>query len=155
MTTERKRILLFEDDRFLRRACEVWLRQRGYEVTTASDGAEGLALARAGTYDVILLDLLMPRMSGLDVLDALRREPETKAVPVLVLSNSSREQDVAHVMRLGAEFIVKATLSLGELTERLARLLDHGAGTFVPAGAGLSVRGRTESDPDRSFHELS
>ena len=135
MTIERKRILLFEDDRFLRRACEAWLRQRGFEVTTAADGVEGLALARAGTYDVILLDLLMPRMSGLDVLEALRREAATASIPVLVLSNSSREQDVVRVTRLGAEFIVKATLSLGELTERLARILDRGAATCVPAGA--------------------
>jgi len=125
MTTDGKRILLVEDDRFLRRACEASLRQRGFTVIAAVDGEEGLRMARTESPDLILLDLLMPRMPGVEVLRALKADPATKAIPVLILSNSSREQDVAEVISLGAvDYWVKANLSLKELGERLTRLLE-------------------------------
>lgn len=126
MPTNGKRILLVEDDRFLRRACEASLRQRGFTVIAAMDGEEGLRLARSETPDLILLDLLMPKLPGLEVLRALKADPATKAIPVLVLSNSSREQDVAEVINLGAvDYWVKANLSLKELGERVSRLLER------------------------------
>ena len=124
MTTGR-RILLIEDDRFLRRAGEASLRQRGFEVTVAADGAEGLAKVRAEIPDLILLDLLMPKVSGLEVLRALRAEEATRSVPVLILSNSSREQDLQEIKDLGVvDYLVKANLSLQELGDRVARLLE-------------------------------
>lgn len=125
MTTTGKRILLVEDDRFLRRACEASLRQRGFTVIAATDGEEGLRLARADRPDLILLDLLMPKLPGVEVLRALKADPDTKSIPVLILSNSSREQDVSEVLSLGAvDYWVKANLSLKELGERVARLLE-------------------------------
>jgi two-component system alkaline phosphatase synthesis response regulator PhoP len=125
MMTTSKRILLVEDDRFLRRACEASLRQRGFTVIAAADGEEGLRQARAEHPDLILLDLLMPKLAGVEVLRALKADPETKAIPVLILSNSSREQDVSEVISLGAvDYWVKADLSLKELGDRVARLLE-------------------------------
>ena len=124
MTTT-KRILLVEDDRFLRRACEASLRQRGFTVIAAADGEEGLRQARAEHPDLILLDLLMPKLAGVEVLRVLKADPATKSIPVLILSNSSREQDVAEVSSLGAvDYWVKADLSLKELGDRVARLLE-------------------------------
>jgi DNA-binding response OmpR family regulator len=124
MTTT-KRILLVEDDRFLRRACEASLRQRGFTVIAAADGEEGLRQARAERPDLILLDLLMPKLAGVEVLRALKADPEAKSIPVLILSNSSREQDVSEVISLGAvDYWVKADLSLKELGDRVARLLE-------------------------------
>jgi CheY-like chemotaxis protein len=124
MDTAPKRILLVEDDRFLRRACEASLRQRGLTVTTAADGEEGLRLARSERPDLILLDMLMPKLSGLEVLRALRGDAETRNVPVLILSNSSREQDIAEVTTLGVSgYFVKSNLSLQELGELVGRLL--------------------------------
>ena len=121
------RVLLVEDDKFLRRACEASLRQRGFDVTTASDGEEGLRLAMAAPYaDVILLDLLMPRMPGIDVLRALKTQPETRQIPVLILSNSSREEDKLQAMRLGAAgYYVKANLSLRELAVQVDQLVQR------------------------------
>ena len=125
MTTTGKRILLVEDDRFLRRACEASLRQRGFTVIAATDGEEGLRLARGDRPDLILLDLLMPKLPGVEVLRALKADPDTKSIPVLILSNSSRQQDVSEVIDLGAvDYWVKANLSLKELGERVARLLE-------------------------------
>ncbi|MGH7391208.1 MAG: response regulator transcription factor [Candidatus Rokuibacteriota bacterium] len=124
MTAADKRILLVEDDRFLRRACESSLRQRGFVVISAVDGEEGLRLAQRDLPDLVLLDLLMPRVSGAEVLRSLKADPATRHIPVLILSNSSRDQDVAEVMALGAlDYWVKASLSLKELGERVARLL--------------------------------
>ena len=134
MTTGGVRILLIEDDRFLRRACEVGLRKRGFTVATAADGEEGLRVARAEPPDVILLDLLMPRMSGLEVLEALRSEEATRSIPVLVLSNSSQAGHVNEVVRLGADYFVKSNLSLEELAKRVTSMLE------APTLAASSVR---------------
>lgn len=121
------RILLVEDDKFLRRACEASLRQRGFDVTTANDGEEGLRLAQAAPYaDVILLDLLMPKMPGIEVLRALKALPETENIPVLILSNSSREDDKHQAMELGAAgYYVKANLSLRELAVQVDQLVQR------------------------------
>lgn len=134
MAATGKTILLVEDDRFLRRACEASLRQRGFTVITAVDGEEALARVREHMPDLVLLDLLMPKISGIEVLKTLKADVATKAVPVLILSNSSREQDVNDVMQLGAvAYLVKANLSLKELGERVERLLDGDADAVPPA----------------------
>jgi CheY-like chemotaxis protein len=118
-------VLVVEDDRFLRRACEVSLRQRGFTVLTAPDGEAALELIRAELPGLVLLDLLMPRMSGLELLRRLRSEERTRALPVLVISNSSREEDVAELGRLGITgYLVKANLSLEELGDTVTRILE-------------------------------
>ena len=120
-----RRVLLVEDDRFLRRACEVSLRQRGFVVTTAADGEEALRNVRAEPPDLILLDLLMPKMTGIEVLKTLRAEEATREIRVLILSNSSREQDVEEIKTLGVSgYFVKADLSLQVLGDMVARLLE-------------------------------
>jgi CheY-like chemotaxis protein len=120
-----RRILLVEDDRFLRRACEVSLRQRGYVVTTAVDGEEALRKVGAERPDLILLDLLMPKMTGTEVLKALRAEKATREIRVLILSNSSREEDIEEINALGLSgYFVKADLSLQALGDMVARLLE-------------------------------
>ena len=118
------KILLVEDDRFLRRACEASLRRAGFEVVSAVDGEEGLRMARAERPGLVLLDMLMPKLTGLEVLRALRASPETRDVPVLILSNSSRQSDVDEASRLGiAGYLVKANLSLEQLGERVKALV--------------------------------
>jgi two-component system phosphate regulon response regulator PhoB len=122
-------ILVIEDDRFLRRACEVSLQQRGFAVQSATDGEAGLALARASKPDLILLDLLMPRVSGIEVLQRLRADSETAGIPVVILSNSSREEDKARAAELGAVgYYVKANLSLRALGDAVANLVGSPAG---------------------------
>ena len=129
MTNTGKRLLLVEDDRSLRRACEASLRQRGYTVTTAADGEEGLRVARTERPDLVLLAMLMPKPSGLDVLRALRGDEATRSLPVVILSNSSREQDVQEVTKLGISgYFVKANLSLQEMGDKIDRILKGGAG---------------------------
>ena len=118
-------ILLAEDDRFLRRAAEVTLRRRGYAVTTAADGEEALRLARADLPDLILLDLLMPKVQGFEVLRALKADPSTRGIPVIVLSNLSQPKDRDATVAAGAlEHLVKAHLSLDELADSVGRALE-------------------------------
>lgn len=121
------RILLAEDDRFLRRAAEATLRQRGFTVLTAADGEETLRRARAEAPDLILLDLIMPKLQGFEVLRALKGDSATAHIPVIVLSNLGQPTDVQRTMESGAAaYFVKANLSLQDLVRRVEELLPGG-----------------------------
>jgi CheY-like chemotaxis protein len=123
------RILVIEDDKFLRKACEVSLTKRGFTVLTAVDGEEGIRQAREGAPDLILLDMLMPKMTGIETLAALKKEAQTRDIPVVILSNSSIEADVQKAKSLGAVgYLVKAALSLRELGDHVIGFLEN-AGT--------------------------
>jgi CheY-like chemotaxis protein len=96
----------------------------GVDCVLAGTCEEATRLASQREFDIILLDLLMPRVTGLEFLRRLRADPRTHALTVLVLSNSSREQDMEEITQLGvAGYYVKADLSLQELGERVAALL--------------------------------
>ena len=111
-----RRILLAEDDRFLRKAAEARLKSRGFTVVTAADGEEALAVARRESPDVIFLDLIMPKVQGFEVLKALKLDPATASTPVYILSNLSQPDDVDRAREAGAAgYLVKANLSLDEL----------------------------------------
>ena len=122
-----RRVLLAEDDRFLRRAAEARLRRHGLEVLTAADGEEALRVARAEPLDLILLDVIMPKLDGFQVLKALKEDEATARIPVIVLSNLGQERDVAQAKALGAlAFLVKAHLSLQDLVDRVDAVLATG-----------------------------
>lgn len=122
-----RRVLLAEDDRFLRRAAEARLRQHGLEVLTAADGEEALRVARGEPLDLILLDVIMPKLDGFQVLKALKEDEATARIPVIVLSNLGQERDVAQAKALGAlAFLVKAHLSLQDLVDRVDAVLATG-----------------------------
>lgn len=121
------RILLAEDDRFLRKAAEATLRQRGFTVLTAADGEETLRRARADGPDLILLDLIMPKLQGFEVLRTLKGDPATAHIPVIVLSNLGQPTDMQRTMESGAAaYFVKASLSLQDLVRRVEELLPQG-----------------------------
>jgi CheY-like chemotaxis protein len=119
------RILLIEDDKFLRRACEVGLTKRGFSVITANDGEEGLQKAQTESFDLILMDMLMPKLSGLETLETLKKDAKTRGIPVVILSNSSLDTDMQRAKELGAAgYMVKASLSLQELADHVISFLD-------------------------------
>lgn len=120
------RVLLVEDDRFLRRAAEVRLKRAGLSVLTAGDGVEALALARSQALDLILLDLIMPKLQGFDVLRALKDDPATRDIPVLIMSNLGQDADRERAALDGAAgYLVKANLSLDVLASEVLRLLQE------------------------------
>ena len=125
MSMSPKRVLLVEDDRFLRRACEKSLRQQGFIVSTARDGEEALRAIHADPPDIILLDLLMPKVSGFEVLKDIRSDEKTRSIPVIILTNSSKETDIREIEALGvAAYLVKANLSLEELGSQVKQALE-------------------------------
>lgn len=119
-------VVLAEDDRFLRRAVDVALRKRGLTVVPAADGVEALAAVRAHKPRLLLLDLLMPRMGGMEVLHAIRTDPDAaiRSTLVLILSNSSKELETSTAESLGVSgYWIKANLSLQELGDRVTRMI--------------------------------
>ena len=121
------RILLAEDDRFLRKAAEATLRQNGFTVLTAVDGEEALRLARAEAPDLVLLDLIMPKMQGFEVLRTLKQDPATAGIPVIVLSNLGQDSDVQRALEAGAAaYLIKANLPLHDLVLRVRATLEGG-----------------------------
>lgn len=118
------RILLIEDDALLRKACVVGLKKEGFTVFTAADGEEGIRLALQESPDLILLDLLMPKMSGLETLEILKKDERTHSIPVVILSNSLIESERRKAEDLGAVgYLLKSSLSLKELSTRVASIL--------------------------------
>lgn len=121
-----KRILLVDEDRALSGACEADLRGRGFRVVTAEDAEQALRAARSEPPDLVLLDMLGDRVSGVAVLRALRADPRTERVPVLMLASSSKDQDVQEVTRLGAiGCVAKATVSPEELGRRVSQIVSR------------------------------
>lgn len=114
------RILLAEDDRFLRKAAETMLKRHGFTVATAADGDEALRLARETPPDLLLLDLIMPKLQGFDVLQALKASPDTAGIPVIVLSNLGQDADIQLAREHGAvDYIVKSNIALDALVGRV------------------------------------
>jgi CheY-like chemotaxis protein len=123
-----RRILLVEDDRFLRKAAETSLKRHGYHVVTASDGEEALRLVRTEKPELILLDLIIPKVQGFEVLRTLKADAQTASIPVIVLSNLSQEHDRDATLAAGAvAHLVKANISLDELVATVDRALAGGA----------------------------
>ncbi len=103
------KILLIEDDTFFQKFYSQKLAEAGYEVNTASDGEEGLTTMRASRPDLILLDLVMPRKDGFEVLAEKAQSPDVAPIPVLVFSTLGQEADVQRAKSLGAADYVNKT----------------------------------------------
>ena len=121
------RIVVADDDRMFRKAAETTLRRQGYDVATASDGEEALQLIRSERPDMIVLDLIMPKLQGFDVLTILKQDALTSAIPVIVLSSLAQEQDKQEALNLGAvAYFNKTTFSMSELVKQVENTLTKG-----------------------------
>jgi len=124
------RILLIEDDPGMARGLRYNLEAEGYDVDVAADGEQGLKAARAGSYDLLLLDIMLPRRSGFEVLKRLRADGNE--TPVIVLTARGAEVDKIAGLKLGADDYVTKPFSLGELLARIgARLRRADPDVFV------------------------
>jgi len=127
------RILLIDDDRKLVRMLAEYLEGQGYVVAAAHDGAEGVARARAEAWDLIVLDVMMPRLNGFEVLRVLR---ENSQLPVLMLTARGGDEDRIHGLEGGADDYVPKTASSRELLARIRALLRRAA-VAAPAAEPL------------------
>jgi DNA-binding response OmpR family regulator len=119
-----KKILFIEDESALQKTFGEILSQEGYEMISASDGEIGLKLAKEKKPDLILLDLILPRVHGFDVLKKLKEDEETKEIPIIILTNLERIGDVDKALELGATtYLVKAQYSLEEVVTKIKQAL--------------------------------
>jgi DNA-binding response OmpR family regulator len=116
------RVLVIDDEPDVLMLCRVNLEQAGHEVLMAESGEVGVELARAQRPDVIVLDLMMPRMDGFDVLDELADDATTSGVPVLILTARARMTDQVRGWRAGAAGYITKPFTPTTLTEDVARL---------------------------------
>jgi len=118
------RVLLVEDDSFLRDLISQKMKKEGFTVIEAVDGEESVKKAAAENPHIILLDLILPVADGFEVLKRLRAEPVTSKVPVIVLSNLGQKEDVEKGIRLGAtDYLVKAHNTPGEIIDKIKTIL--------------------------------
>ena len=119
-----KTILFIEDESALQKTFGEILKQEGHEVVSALDGEIGLRLAKEKKPDLILLDLILPKINGFDVLKTLKEDKETKGIPVSVLTNLEGIGDVDKALELGATtYLVKAQYTLEEVVEKIKKAL--------------------------------
>ena len=115
-----KKTLLIEDDPLLYKVLSQRLKQEKIDVEVAVDGEEALKKAETSKPDLILLDIILPKKSGFEVLAELRKKPGFKKMPVVVLSNLGQEEDIKHMAKLGVqEYLVKADYSLSEMVDKV------------------------------------
>lgn len=111
-----KTVMVAEDDKFLMKVYKVKLNKAGYNVVTATNGEAALELAVAEKPDIILLDIVMPKKSGLEVLEELRANPDFQKTPIVLLSNLSQEVDIDKATALGANgYLVKSNVQFKEV----------------------------------------
>lgn len=121
-----KTILFIEDESALQKTFGDILSKEGYEMISALDGEIGLRMAKTKKPDLILLDLILPKLDGFEVLKELKESKETKGIPVIVLTNLERIEDVDKAIELGAKtYLVKAQYSLDEVVEKIKKALGY------------------------------
>ncbi len=119
-----KKILFIEDESALQKAVTEVLIAEGYQVLSALDGEIGVALALREHPDLILLDLVLPKKDGFEVLAALKKDPGTVRTPVIILSNLGDVGDVERTVELGATtFLVKTNYKLEEVVKKVKNTL--------------------------------
>ena len=137
----KKKILIIEDEEFLSEMYKIKLISEGYEVAVASDGQAGVKLAISGKPDLILLDLMMPKMNGFQVLEKLKAKKDTSVIKVYVLSNLSQGEEINKAMTIGADgFLVKASLTPTQISDFVHKVFDNKKGKDKNIVPGIRSR---------------
>ena len=118
----KKQILLVEDEQFLFTLLKNRLEKDGFEVTLARDGEEAVNLLKTVKPSLVLLDLILPKMSGFDVLEAINSDPQLHKAPVMIISNLGQESDIERGKELGAvDYFIKAKISIDDLISEVKK----------------------------------
>jgi DNA-binding response OmpR family regulator len=118
-------VLVVEDDPVILRLLEVNFELEGFTVLLAHDGAEGIAVARTHRPDVVITDIMMPRTSGLELVESLKADPDTKAIPIILLSAKAQTSDLKIGLEAGADDYVTKPFEPLDLVERVNELLSR------------------------------
>ena len=126
--TETPLVLVADDEEDIRALVAYRLQRAGYEVVTAADGEEALTLATSRLPDLVVLDMMMPKATGLEVTRSMREHEATKDIPVILLTARAQEGDVIRGFEAGADDYVKKPFSPQDLQARVQALLERSAG---------------------------
>jgi DNA-binding response OmpR family regulator len=143
----RERILVVEDEGDLREVLAYNLTREGYRVSTASGGARALDLVRRERPDLVVLDLMLPDLDGLEICRRIRREAEVAATPILILTAKSEESDVILGLGVGADDYVTKPFRVRELVARVKAVLRRASGGPAEIGERPLRFGKIEIDP--------
>jgi DNA-binding response OmpR family regulator len=127
MSTGEATVLVVDDDPVILKLLEVNFQMEGFAVLTAADGEEGVQVARAEHPDVIVSDIMMPRVNGLELVQQLKADPDTEAIPIILLSAKAQSSDVRQGMEAGADDYVTKPFEPLDLVDRVHRLIGAGA----------------------------
>jgi DNA-binding response OmpR family regulator len=121
---DKKRILIIEDDSSLQKVVQEFLESEGFDTVGAEDGIEGIKLANSKKPDLILLDIILPKKDGYEVLKELKENQETKNIPIILLTNLGSPADVEKAIKLGATtYLTKSDYKLEEVAEKIRETL--------------------------------
>ena len=118
-------VLVVEDDPVILRLLEVNFELEGFTVVLAHDGSEGIEAARANQPDVIVSDIMMPHTSGIELVETLKADPDTKAIPIILLSAKAQTSDLKAGLEAGADDYVTKPFEPLDLVERVNELLSR------------------------------
>jgi len=124
MTNEKPKVLIVEDDKFFRELMLKKFSNESFEVTVARDGKDALEYLEKNIPKVILLDLILPGLSGYEILALIKGDVKTKNIPVIILSNLGQQEEIDKAMSLGAvDFMVKVNFTLEEIAAKIQKFL--------------------------------
>ena len=124
MPGEQKKIMIVEDDRFLSSLMKARLEKEGFSVDQAFDGEEALSKLKNEIPSLIILDLIMPKVTGFEVLQVISITPQLDKVPVVVLTNLAQDSDIEKARELGAkEYFLKVKVSIDDLIGKIKTLV--------------------------------
>lgn len=116
-------ILLVEDDKLLRDLLSKKIEKAGYKIECASDGLEGLEALKKNIPDLVLLDIIMPRKSGFEVIQEMKKDDNLKDIPIVIVSNSGQPVEIDRAKELGVkDWIVKTEFDLDEVIEKIKKI---------------------------------
>jgi len=122
---EKKKILIIEDDSVLQKALTEFLTAEGFETVSALDGEEGVKIGKEKKPDLVLLDIVLPKMDGYEVLKTMKADEGTKNIPIILLTNLGSVNDVEKALGLGATtYLIKADYKLEEVTKKIKEVLN-------------------------------
>jgi len=125
MPQDQKKILLVEDDKFLSEMYTTKLTDSGFEVEVSSDGQDALTKVKEQKPDLILLDVVLPKMDGFEFLQLLKKDDSTKDILVIILTNLGQKEEVEKGLKLGAnDYIIKAHFTPTEVVAKVKKLLN-------------------------------
>ena len=122
-----KKVLIVDDEPNIAISVDFLMRREGFEVLTAHDGEEGLALIRADRPDLVVLDVMMPKLDGFEVCKAVRADPALAGVRILMLTAKGRAAEITKGLALGADAYIPKPFSTRELVAKVKELLGSGS----------------------------